>query len=55
MNKPARFIFKDPKPGDIHRLVADISKAKILIQYEPQISLQQGLKEYINWYIAKIS
>jgi len=55
MGKQARFIFKDPKPGDIRRLVADISKAKVLMQYEPQISLHQGLKEYIDWYLTKNS
>lgn len=45
--------FGNPKPGDITRLVADISKAKSLIDYEPKFSLEQGLKNYIEWYTNK--
>jgi UDP-glucose 4-epimerase len=41
--------FKDPKPGDIRRLVADNSKARRLIGYEPTVMLEKGLKEYIKY------
>jgi UDP-N-acetylglucosamine 4-epimerase len=30
--------------------LASISKAKELLGYNPQFSLQQGLKEAIDWY-----
>lgn len=53
VGKEVTLTFNDPKPGDIRRLVADISKAKALIHYKPQISLEQGLKKYIYWYLKR--
>jgi UDP-N-acetylglucosamine 4-epimerase len=35
--------------GDIPHSLASIAKAKELLGY-PQFSLQQGLKEAIDWY-----
>jgi len=50
LNKRTQIIFKDPKPGDVRRLVADISKAKTLLRYEPKISIEEGLLDYINYF-----
>ena len=36
--------------GDIPHSLASIDKAKALLGYDPQFSLQQGLKEAIDWY-----
>jgi UDP-N-acetylglucosamine 4-epimerase len=36
--------------GDIPHSLASIAKAKELLEYNPQFSLQQGLKEAIDWY-----
>ena len=36
--------------GDIPHSLASIAKAKELLRYNPQFSLQQGLKEAIDWY-----
>lgn len=35
--------------GDVLHTWADISKAQEILHYHPQISLQEGLKEEINW------
>lgn len=45
----SKIVFDKPKPGDIRRLVADNSRAKKLIGYEPQVTLETGLKDYINY------
>ncbi|MGZ3885598.1 MAG: NAD-dependent epimerase/dehydratase family protein [Bacteroidia bacterium] len=37
----------------VSRRLADISKAKKLLGYEPSISLEQGLKELSAWYFEK--
>ena len=42
-------VFADPKPGDIRRLAADNRLAKETIGYEPKVSLQRGLNEYIDY------
>lgn len=39
-----------PRPGEVKRLVADYSKAKKLLGWEPRYALDDGLMEFINWY-----
>lgn len=36
--------------GDIPHSHASVDKAKKMLKYNPQFSLQQGLKEAVNWY-----
>lgn len=38
------------RAGDIPHSLASIDKAKALLGYNPQFSLQQGLKEAVDWY-----
>lgn len=38
--------------GDVKKTFADISKAKKMLGYNPQTSTNQGIKEFINWYIS---
>ena len=37
-------------PGDIQKTAADISNLIKDIDYSPEISLQQGLKNFVGWY-----
>ena len=39
-----------PKTGDVPYTNADISKARAELGYEPQTSLDQGLKIFVDWY-----
>ena len=43
--------YRNFRPGDIKDSLADISKAKKLINYYPRYNLKEGLKECIPWYI----
>lgn len=43
-------VFSDPKPGDIRRLVADVSLAKEIMSYKPKVPLKNGVLNYISWY-----
>ena len=45
----APLVYADPKPGDIRRLVADNTRAKVVIGYEPSVSLENGLRQYIRY------
>lgn len=40
-----------PRPGDTLRLYADISKAHELLNFEPTVTLEEGLVNLRNWYI----
>ena len=50
--QPARIEYIPERPGDIKHSLADISKAKELLGYDPQYSLQEGLEEAMHWYRA---
>jgi dTDP-L-rhamnose 4-epimerase len=41
------------REGDIRHCVADISKAKELLGYEPRLSLEQGIPELLSWVRAQ--
>ncbi len=41
------------REGDIRHCVADISKAKSLLGYEPQVSLERGIPELLSWVSAQ--
>lgn len=42
------------RAGDIPHSLASIEKAKRLLGYDPQFSIQQGLKEAVAWYYANL-
>jgi UDP-glucose 4-epimerase len=46
-------IHTEPRPTDIKHGYADISKAKSILGYEPQFSIEEGLTELVNWYTKK--
>jgi UDP-N-acetylglucosamine 4-epimerase len=43
-------IYGPNRVGDIPHSLASIDKAKILLGYSPQFSMQQGLNEAVGWY-----
>jgi UDP-glucose 4-epimerase len=43
-------VFEKSRPGDILHSFADIAKAKKMLKYEPTVSLDDGLRETIQWY-----
>jgi GDP-L-fucose synthase len=49
---PFEFKFDTTKSGGFPRRVMDISKARKLIGYEPSTSLEAGLRETWEWYLA---
>jgi len=43
-------IFGPIRPGDIPHSLADISKARELLGYDPQFNLKEGLSVAVDWY-----
>lgn len=39
-----------PRAGDVRHTKADITLAKNLLDWQPEISLEEGLKKTINWF-----
>jgi len=51
--KDVKSIYTDPKPADLWHSYADISKAKKILGYNPQVLLKEGLIKLVNWYSKK--
>jgi UDP-N-acetylglucosamine 4-epimerase len=47
--------YRDFRKGDILHSMADISKARRLLGYEPTHTIAQGLDEALDWYVANMS
>jgi UDP-N-acetylglucosamine 4-epimerase len=43
-------IYGPERIGDVKHSLADISKARLLLEYSPEISVEEGLKKTFLWY-----
>jgi len=41
------------QPGDVERTYADVSRAARLLGYSPNVSLDEGLSRFVDWYKAQ--
>jgi UDP-N-acetylglucosamine/UDP-N-acetylgalactosamine 4-epimerase len=41
------------RPGDVKHSLADISKAKRLLSYEPTVYFREGLEKAYGYYVGK--
>lgn len=48
--KKVKKIYRETRAGDVKHSLADISKAKKLIDYNPRYSFYQGLIETYKYY-----
>jgi len=49
----SKLFYSDKQRGDAEHTLADISLAKDLIGYNPEISIEDGLSRYIEWFTMK--
>jgi nucleoside-diphosphate-sugar epimerase len=38
------------REGDVYKSVADTTKAQKILGFKPAITIEEGLKRYIQWY-----
>ena len=46
----AEIVHDEPRPGDVYRLIADVSRARALLGFEPRVSMADGLERLLQWY-----
>lgn len=39
-----------PQPGDVQRTFADVAKARALFGYDPQMSMEGGIRIFVEWF-----
>ncbi|MGI9068479.1 MAG: SDR family oxidoreductase [Pyrinomonadaceae bacterium] len=42
--------YREPRAGDVRHSLADISRARDLLGFEPQVDLRTGLQQTIDWW-----
>jgi nucleoside-diphosphate-sugar epimerase len=42
--------YAEPRKGDIKDSLADISRARTLLGYEPKVDFTEGLRRTVEWY-----
>ena len=50
LNKKAIIERMSMQKGDVDKTAADISKAKLLLNYNPSTSFEEGIKKFTEWY-----
>ena len=50
VNSKSRILIGNNRPGEVVGYIANISKAKKLLEYMPKTSIHEGVKKSINWY-----
>jgi UDP-glucose 4-epimerase len=51
LNKNVKPIHEPPRAGDVRDSLADISLAKTVLNYEPVMHFDEGLRHSIDWYV----
>jgi UDP-glucose 4-epimerase len=46
----AEVVHEAPRPGDVLRLYAEMSRARALLGYEITVTLEEGLRRLLDWY-----
>ena len=44
--------FQDKQPGDVDQTFADVAKASAFFGYQPQVTLEEGVKQFADWFFA---
>lgn len=50
LGRPAMIRFLPPEPGDVPVTYADISKARRLLGYQPQVPIEEGIARFVRWF-----
>jgi len=51
LGKKAKLKFSPASPADIYRTCASISEARKLLGWTPRVSIEEGLKKTVDWYV----
>ena len=50
LNKKAKINMMPMQPGDVKETWADITKARKMLDYDPKVSVEEGVNNFVNWY-----
>jgi UDP-glucuronate 4-epimerase len=54
LGKTARIDRQPMQPGDVPQTFADITKARRLLNYNPQTQIEEGIGKFVEWFRSKL-
>ncbi len=45
---------RDNAPGDVRHTSAELTRARTLLGYDPQVGLEEGLRQEVDWLRARL-
>lgn len=51
LGKVAMKVMHPMQPGDVHKTYADVTPLKTNLNYQPKTSIQEGVNNFIDWYV----
>jgi UDP-glucuronate 4-epimerase len=51
VGKKARTTYQPQPPGEMPSTLADISKAKVVLGYQPRTTIEEGIPRFVQWYL----
>ena len=54
MHSKSKIVIKETRTGEVMKFIADISKAKEKLGYEPKTTIDEGIKKSIKWYVKGV-
>jgi nucleoside-diphosphate-sugar epimerase len=52
IGKEIKPVFLPPRPGDVFRTCADISRGKKILNFTPKVNFEEALRKTVNWFKA---
>lgn len=53
VGKSAQIVHEPAHPADVDRTMASIEKARRLLEWQPEVSLDEGIRRTVEWYEAE--
>ena len=54
MHSKSKIVIKESRTGEVMKFIADISKAREKLGYEPKTTIDEGIKKSIKWYVKGV-
>ena len=54
MSAENKILIKENRTGEVVKFIANISKARRILDYEPKVTIVEGIKRSIQWYKEKL-
>jgi UDP-glucuronate 4-epimerase len=54
LGKKAKIRHVAPPPGEVPTTLADISRARAMLGYQPRISIEEGVSNFVQWYLTNM-